>query len=66
LSRAPTASKLAEQHGGHLSYEHGISIISQALDALSFAHALGYIHRDFKDQNILVGGPLSEPGRKVD
>jgi serine/threonine-protein kinase len=50
------ASKLAEQHGGHLSYEHGISIISQALDALSFAHAQGYIHRDFKDQNILVGG----------
>src|SRR5678816_2084748 len=50
------ASKLAEQHGGHLSYEDGTSIISQALDALSFAHAQGYIHRDFKDQNILVAG----------
>jgi pSer/pThr/pTyr-binding forkhead associated (FHA) protein len=50
------ASKLAEERGGRLAYEDGISIISQALDALSFAHAQGYIHRDFKDQNILVAG----------
>jgi eukaryotic-like serine/threonine-protein kinase len=50
------ASKLAENQGGRLSYEDGISIIAQALDALSFAHAQGYIHRDFKDQNILVAG----------
>src|SRR5689334_1471558 len=50
------ASKLAEDHGGRLSYEDGISIIAQALDALSFAHAQSYIHRDFKDQNILVAG----------
>ena len=50
------ASKLAETRGGRLTYNDGISIISQALDALSYAHAQGYIHRDFKDQNILVGG----------
>lgn len=50
------ASKLAETQGGLLKYEDGISIISQALDALSFAHERGYIHRDFKDQNILVAG----------
>ena len=50
------ACKLAEKQGGRLSYADGISIISQALDALSFAHAQGYIHRDFKDQNILVAG----------
>ena len=50
------ACKLAESQGGKLSYDDGISIISQALDALSFAHAQGYIHRDFKDQNILVAG----------
>jgi hypothetical protein len=50
------ASKLAEEQGGRLRYEDGISIIAQALDALSFAHAQGYIHRDFKDQNILVAG----------
>jgi len=50
------ASKLAEARGGRLAYNDGIAIISQALDALSYAHAQGYIHRDFKDQNILVGG----------
>jgi len=50
------ASKLAEDEGGRLKYEDGISIIAQALDALSFAHERGYIHRDFKDQNILVAG----------
>ena len=50
------AQKLAEEHGGRLSYEDGISIVSQSLDALAFAHDQGYIHRDFKDQNILVSG----------
>ncbi len=49
-------SKLAEKHGGVLPYHDGISIISQALDALSYAHEQGYIHRDFKDQNILISG----------
>ncbi|HEV8427644.1 MAG TPA: FHA domain-containing serine/threonine-protein kinase [Pyrinomonadaceae bacterium] len=50
------AQKLAEDQGGKLSYEDGISIIAQSLDALAFAHDQGYIHRDFKDQNILVSG----------
>jgi len=50
------ASRLAEMNGGYLAYPEGITIISQALDALAFAHQQGYIHRDFKDQNILVSG----------
>jgi eukaryotic-like serine/threonine-protein kinase len=50
------ASKLAESKGGRLAYADAISIISQSLDALSHAHSQGYIHRDFKDQNILVSG----------
>jgi serine/threonine protein kinase len=50
------ASRLAEMQGGRLRYEDGISIVAQALDALAFAHERGYIHRDFKDQNILVAG----------
>jgi eukaryotic-like serine/threonine-protein kinase len=53
------AQKLAEGNGGSLSYEDGISIVSQSLDALAFAHDQGYIHRDFKDQNILVSGRSS-------
>jgi serine/threonine protein kinase len=50
------AAKLADDRGGHLPPEITISIISQALNALSYAHAQGYIHRDIKDQNILVSG----------
>jgi eukaryotic-like serine/threonine-protein kinase len=50
------ASRLAESKGGSLPYEEAVSIISQSLDALSHAHTQGYIHRDFKDQNILISG----------
>jgi len=50
------AAKLAAARGGHLPCQETISIITQALDALSYAHSQGYIHRDVKDQNILVSG----------
>ena len=50
------AAKLADDRGGRLPPEVTLSIISQALSALSYAHAQGYIHRDIKDQNILVSG----------
>src|SRR6476659_7283537 len=50
------ACRLAELSGGCLPYADGLAIISQSLEALSYAHAQGYIHRDFKDQNILVSG----------
>jgi len=50
------AAKLADARGGHLSSSDAIAIITQVLDALSHAHDHGYIHRDIKDQNILVRG----------
>lgn len=50
------AAKLADLRGGRLPYQEAAAIISQALDALAYAHAQGYIHRDIKDQNILVSG----------
>src|SRR5436190_3708177 len=52
----PDASKLAASKGGRLSYAETATIMIQVLDALSAAHARGYIHRDIKDQNILVAG----------
>ena len=52
------AGKLADARGGWLPQQETLAIILQALDALSFAHAQGYIHRDIKDQNILVRGNL--------
>ncbi|HKO99594.1 MAG TPA: protein kinase [Pyrinomonadaceae bacterium] len=50
------AAKLADARGGLLPTAETVSIISQVLDALSYAHSKGYIHRDIKDQNILVKG----------
>jgi len=50
------ASKLAKHRGGKLNYREVIKIIEQTLAALNFAHNLGFVHRDIKEQNILVDG----------
>jgi phage terminase large subunit-like protein len=50
------AARLADSRGGRLPYAEAVQILVQSLDALSFAHNQGYIHRDIKDQNILVSG----------
>lgn len=54
------ASKLAKVRGGKLSYKEVAKIIEQTLAALDFAHGKGFVHRDIKEQNILVNG--SYPG----
>jgi serine/threonine-protein kinase len=50
------AARLADSQGGRLPYRQAIDIISQSLDALAYAHKLGYIHRDIKESNILITG----------
>jgi hypothetical protein len=50
------ASKLAKKRGGKLSYQEVVKIIEQTLAALDFAHGKGFVHRDIKEQNILVDG----------
>ena len=50
------ASKLVKLKGGKLPYQEVITIIEQTLGALDFAHSLGFVHRDIKEQNILVDG----------
>lgn len=50
------AAKLAKTRGGKLSYQEVVKIIEQTLAALDFAHNQGFVHRDIKEQNILVDG----------
>lgn len=50
------ASRLAKARGGKLSFQEVVKIIEQTLAALDFAHGLGFVHRDIKEQNILVDG----------
>jgi len=50
------ASKLVKSRGGKLPYKEVVKIIEQTLDALDYAHQLGFVHRDIKEQNILVDG----------
>ncbi len=50
------ASRLAKKRGGKLNYQEVVKIIEQTLAALDFAHEKGFVHRDIKEQNILVDG----------
>ena len=50
------ASRLAKNNGGKLDYREVIAIVEQTLSALDFAHAQGFVHRDIKEQNVLVEG----------
>ena len=50
------ASRLAKSRGGKLPWQQVVKIIEQTLAALDFAHSLGFVHRDIKEQNILVDG----------
>jgi hypothetical protein len=50
------AARLADAQGGRLPMRAAIDIINQSLDALAYAHAKGYIHRDIKESNILISG----------
>jgi serine/threonine protein kinase len=59
------AAKLADARGGRLPQAETLEIVSQTLDALAYAHAQGYIHRDIKDQNILVRGNLPSLSAKL-
>jgi serine/threonine-protein kinase len=59
------AARLADSRGGRLPEKETLEIVMQTLDGLSYAHAQGYIHRDIKDQNILVKGSLPNLSAKL-
>ncbi len=59
------ASKLSKARGGKLDYREVVKIIEQTLAALDFAHSLGFVHRDIKEQNILVDGTYPNYNAKL-
>ena len=59
------ASKLAKYRGGKLNYQEVVKIMEQTLAALDFAHAQGFVHRDIKEQNILVDGTFPNYNSKL-
>lgn len=59
------AAKLAQERGGRLQYREVGSIIEQTLAALDFAHSKGFVHRDIKEQNILVDGSFPSYSAKL-
>lgn len=51
--RGVTLSQYVEQHGA-LEPSEAVHLMTQVLDALSAAHAIGIVHRDLKPLNVMV------------
>ena len=59
------ASRLSKNQGGRLGYKEVVRIMEQTLAALDFAHTQGFVHRDIKEQNILVNGDFPNSTAKL-
>ncbi len=59
------ASRLAKTKGGKMNYPEVVRIIEQTLSALDFAHSQGFVHRDIKEQNILINGDYPDSIAKL-
>ncbi|MBL8182263.1 MAG: protein kinase [Blastocatellia bacterium] len=59
------AAKLAKHRGGRLPWREAVQVIEQTLAALDFAHNLGFVHRDIKEQNILIEGTFPNSSAKL-
>ena len=59
------ASRLAKHRGGRLNFREMVTIVEQTLAALDFAHNQGFVHRDIKEQNILVTGEAAQLTAKL-
>jgi eukaryotic-like serine/threonine-protein kinase len=59
------AARLSKHRGGRMHYQEVVSVIAQTLAALDFAHLQGFVHRDIKEQNILVEGEFPSSTAKL-
>ncbi|MBA4187304.1 MAG: hypothetical protein C0467_04715 [Planctomycetaceae bacterium] len=61
LVDGPDASRVVKQ-GGAMDVPTAVRLMLQALEGLAHAHAKGFVHRDVKPANLLLG---REDGRRV-
>lgn len=59
------AGRLAKYRNGKLDFHEAVQITEQTLAALDFAHSLGFVHRDIKEQNILIEGEFPRAVAKL-
>jgi serine/threonine-protein kinase len=59
------ADGLLKRRGGPLPVRTAVALTGQALEALAYAHDLGFVHRDIKPRNVLVGRVDGRPMVKV-
>jgi serine/threonine-protein kinase len=59
------ADGLLKKQGKPLSIGLAVGLVCQVLDALAYAHELGFVHRDIKPRNVLVARKGNRPRVKL-